>query len=149
MLLACSLWLSLEVPVLDATELVREEPIPIRTIIADPQAFHLRAVRLQGIIQTLERFPGRGGCGRFDAHHFILDDHTGQLTISDLGDCLGKGRSAVKPLMTEFAVGDRVEVIIIISNLPSPNFASHALEATLRWVKRLPELADDGSHPSR
>lgn len=148
MLIGCSLWLWLEAPFSDATELVREEPIPIRTIIADPQAFHLRAVRLQGIIQTFERIPRRGGCGLFDANHFILDDQTGQLTISDFGDCLGR-RHPVKPLMTEFAVGDKVEVIIIISNLPSPNFESHALEGTLRWVKRIPELADEGSHPSR
>lgn len=147
MLIGCSLWLWLEASVLDATELVREEPIPIRTIIADPQAFHLRAVRLQGIVQTLERIPGAGGCRQFDAYHFILDDQTGRLTISDFGAC--HGRQPVKPLMTEFAVGDKVEVIIIISNLPSPNFESYSLEGTLRWVKRISELAGDGSHPSR
>jgi hypothetical protein len=63
MLIGCSLCLWLEAPVLDATELVREEPIPIQTIIADPQAFNMRKVRLQGIIQTLERIPQAGICG--------------------------------------------------------------------------------------
>lgn len=147
MLIGCSLCLWLEVPFLDATELVREEPIPIRSIIADPQSFHLRAVRLQGIIQTLERIPRAGGCGLYDAYHFVLDDQTGQLTISDFGAC--RGLSPVKPAMTDFAAGDNVEVIIIISALPSPNFGSHTLEGTLRGVKRLSELPGDGSHPSR
>ena len=147
MLIACSLWLWLEAPALDATELVREEPIPIRSIIADPQAFHLRAVRLQGIIQTLERFPRRSDCRQYDAYHFIIDDQTGRLTISDFEACSSGG--SVQPLMTEFAVGDNVEVIKIISVLPSPNFDSHTLEGRLRWIKRTPELAGDGSRPSR
>ena len=147
MLIGCSLCLWLEEPVSDATELVREEPIPIRSIIADPQAFHLRAVRLQGIIQTLERFPRRSDCRRYDAYHFILDDQTGRLTISDFEACSSGG--SVQPLTTGFAVGDNVEVIIIISVLPSPNFDSHNLEGTLRWVKRISKLAGDGSHPSR
>lgn len=147
MLIGCSLWLWLEAPFSDATELVREEPIPIRAIIVDPQSFHLRAVRLQGIIQTLERFPRTGGCGRYDGYHFVLGDQTGQLTISDFGAC--HGRSSVRPPMTDFAIGDNVEVIIIISVLPSPNFATYSLEGTLRGVKRLSELAGDGSHPNR
>jgi hypothetical protein len=148
MLIGCSLCLWLEVPVSDATELVREEPIPIGAIIANPQAFNMRAVRLQGIVQTLERIPRAGGCGRLDAYLFTLDDQTGQLTISDRGTCLHRSQS-VKPLMTEFAVGDNVEVVIDVSLLFSPNFDSHNLEGTLRWVKRISELAGDGSHPSR
>lgn len=147
MLIACSLWLWVEVPFSDATELVREEPIPIGSIIADPQAFHLRSVRLQGTIQTLERFPRTGGCGRYDGYHFVLSDQTGQLTISDFGGC--HGNSSVKPPMTDFTIGDTIEVIITISVLPSPNFASHSLEGTLRRVQRIPELAGDGSHLNR
>ena len=148
MLIGCSVWLWLEVPFLDATELVREEPIPIGAIIANPQAFNLRAVRLQGIVQTLERIPRAGGCGLLDAYLFTLDDQTGQLTINDRGTCLYRSKS-VKPLMTEFAVGDTVEVVIDVSLLFSPNFESRNLEGTLRWVKRISELAGDGSHPSR
>ena len=151
MLIACSLWLWLEVPVSGATELVSEEPIPIRSIIANPQAFNMRAVRLQGIVQTLERIPRAGGCGLHDAYLFTLNDRTGELTITDGGICQGrKGPFKwVKPLMTEFAVGDSVEVVIDISLLFSPNFESGNLEGTLRWVKRISELAGDGSHPSR
>ena len=147
MLIACSLWLWLDAPVSDATELVREEPIPIRSIIADPQAFHLRAVRLQGIIQTLERLPRRSDCRQYDSNHFILDDQTGRLTINDFEACSSGG--SVQPLMTGFTVGESIEVIIILSVLPSPNFDSHSLEARLRWVKRISKLAGDGSHPSR
>lgn len=148
MLIGCSLWLWLEVPFIGATELVREEPIPIRAIIANPQAFNLRAVRLQGIVQTLVRIPGTGGCGLDDAYLFTLDDQTGQLTINDIGDCPGR-LTSVKPLMTDFAVGDNVEVVINVSLLFSSNFASRELEGTLRWVKRISKLASDGSRPSR
>lgn len=147
MLIGCSLSLWLEVPFLGATDLVREEPIPLRAIIANPQAFNMRAVRLQGIVQTLERIPRTGGCGLLDAYLFTLNDQTGELTIIDRGTCLHRSQS-VKPLMTEFAVGDNVEVVIDVSLLFSPNFDSRRLEGTLRWVKRISELAGAGSQPS-
>jgi hypothetical protein len=146
MLIGCSLCLWLEAPVLDATELVREEPIPIQTIIADPQAFNMRKVRLQGTIRTLERIPRVCGLlGEVDAYLFILDDQTGQLPISDRGRCPYK---LVKPLMAGFAVGDSVEVVINVYLMTSPNFDSPRLEGSLRWVKRTSELAGDGSRPS-
>lgn len=149
MLIGCSLWLWLEAPLSDATDLVREEPIPIRAIIANPQAFNLRAVRLQGIVQTLERIPHAGGCGLADAYIFILNDQTGELAIIDRGTCQNGFSLPAKPLMTDFAVGDNVEVVIDVSLLFSPNFDSRKLEGKLRWVKRLSGLAGDGSHSSR
>lgn len=135
-LVCCILWLWAQAPSVDATELVREEPIPIKAIIDNPQAFNLRAVRLQGIVQTLERIPRTGGCGLDDAYLFTLDDQTGQLTINDLGACPSEVNS-VKPLMTDFAVGDNVEVVVDVFLLFSPNFDSRKLEGTLRWVKRI------------
>ena len=148
MLIGCSVWLWLEVPASDATDLVREEPIPIRAIMADPQAFNMRAVRLQGTVQTLERIPRAGGCGRLDAYLVTLNDQTGELTFIDRGSCLHRSQS-VKPLMTEFAVGDNIEVVIDVSLISSPNFDSRKVEGTLRWIKRISELAGDGSHSSR
>lgn len=149
MLIGCSVWLWLEVPASDATDLVREEPIPIRAIIVNPQAFNMRAVRLQGIVQTLERIPRAGGCGLLDAYLFTLNDQTGELTIIDRGSCQKGVALSVNPLMTEFAVGDNIEVVIDVSLIFSPNFDSRKLEGKLRWVKRISELAGDGSHPSR
>lgn len=79
----CSLWL----PVLDATELVREEPIPIQSILSNPQAFNLRVVRLQGVVQALARIPHTGGCGPADdSYIFTFDDTTGELAIVDHGN---------------------------------------------------------------
>ena len=149
MLIGCSLWLWLEAPVSDATDLVREEPIPIRAIIANPQAFNLRAVRLQGFVQTLERIPRAGGCGLADAYLFTLNDQTGELAIIDRGTCQNGFLLPAKPLMTDFAVGDNVEVVIDVSLLFSPNFDSRKLEGKLRWIKRTSELPGDGSYPSR
>ncbi len=131
------LWLGLQLP-LHATELVREEPIPIRAVISDPQAYHLRTVRLQGVVEALERIPRAGGCGLIDAYIFTLYDMTGTLPISDLGACQNGSRS-VQPLMTGFQAGDRVEVVVIVSVLSSPNFDSRSMEANLRWIKRVPE----------
>ncbi|MEK7351385.1 MAG: hypothetical protein AAB177_10965 [Nitrospirota bacterium] len=147
-------WLGIGPSLAVATELVREEPIPIGDLVANPQAFNMRAVRLQGIIKTLQVIPGGGGCqvqGVHDAYAFILDDHTGELQIFDRGDCRGSAtsrRQAVKPQMTEFAAGDTVEVVIDISLLYSPNFGSRSLEGALRWVKRIPPLSDDTSGTS-
>lgn len=149
MLIGCSLWLWLEASFLGATDLVREEPIPIQAIIANPQAFNLRAVRLQGIVQTLERIPRGGGCGQLDSYIFTLNDQTGDLTIIDRGTCQKGVALSVKPLMTEFAEGDNVEVVIDVSLLFSPNFDAPRLEGKLRWVKRIYELPGVGSYPSR
>lgn len=136
MLIGYSLWLG--VPFLYATELVREEPIPIQSIFANPQAFNLRAVRLQGIVQTLERIPRTGGCGLADdSYIFTLNDTTGELVIVDRGTCQNEFSLPAKPLMTDFAVGDNVEVVIDVSLLFSPNFDSRKLEGKLRWVKRI------------
>ena len=131
----CSVWLGLQPP-LQATELVREEPIPIRAMLSDPQAYHLRTVRLQGVVETLERIPRAGGCGLIDAYIFTLYDITGRLPISDLGACQNGSRS-IQPLMTGFQVGDRVEVVVIVSVLSSSNFDSRSMEANLRWIKRV------------
>ncbi|MBX3303589.1 MAG: hypothetical protein KF693_15340 [Nitrospira sp.] len=142
-LIAYSLVVSLHVSIALATELVREEPIPIQTILANPQAFNMRVVRLQGTITTLQVIPGGGGCqgqGIHDAYVFILTDHTGELQIFDRGQCLGTAKSrlhAVKPQMTEFAAGDSVEVVIDVSLLHSPNFDARSLEGALRWIKRI------------
>ncbi len=144
---AYSLIVSLHVPIASATELVREEPIPIQTILANPQAFNMRAVRLQGTIKSLQVISDGGGCqmqGAYDAYVFLLDDHTGELPIIDRGNCLGPRirRQAVKPLMTEFAAGEHVEVVIDVSVIYSPNFDSRTLEGVLRWVKRIPYVSE-------
>jgi hypothetical protein len=144
--------LSLQAPLLLATDQVREEPIPIRTIVANPQAFTMRVVRLQGIIKSLQVIPDGGGCrthGVYDAYIFILNDHTGELPIVDRGDCQGSTRFySVKAQIAEFAAGDTVEVVIHVSLIYSPDFESRSLEGVLRWVKRLPHLTEDESGPN-
>ena len=143
-LIACSVLVSLHVSRALASELVREELVPIQAIIENPQAFNMRVVRLQGTINALQVIPGGGGCqgqGIHDAYVFILTDHTGELQIFDRGQCLGTAKSrlhAVKPKMTEFAAGDSVEVVIDLSLLHSPNFDARSLEGALRWIKRIP-----------
>jgi hypothetical protein len=154
-LTAYSLALSLHMPMVLATELVREEPITIQTILANPQAFNMRAVRLQGVINSLQVIAGGGGCqvqGMYDAYAFILKDDTGELPIVDRGTCRGTGKSrphAVKPQMTEFAAGDSVEVVIDVSLIYSPNFESRTLEGALRWVKRIPPGGEDALGTTR
>lgn len=143
-LIAYSLVVSLHVSIALATELVREEPIPIQTIITNPQTFNMRAVRLQGIIKTLQVFPGGDTCrvhGQYAGYTFILTDPTGELSIFDLVTCHGPGRPrfrAGKPRMTDFAVGDSVEVVVYVSVSYSPDFALHTVQGTLRWVGRMP-----------
>lgn len=142
-LITFSLIVSLPVSIPFATELVREEPIPIQMILANPQAFNMRAVRLQGTIKSLQVIPDGGGCqmqGAYDAYLFLLDDHTGELLIIDRGKCLGPRirQQVAKPLMTEFSAGEHVEVVIDVSVIYSPNFDSRTLEGVLRWVKRIP-----------
>lgn len=97
---------------------MREEPIPIQSVLANPQAFNLRVVRLQGVVQALERIPHTGGCGPADdSYIFTLNDTTGELAIVDHGTCQSEFSLPAKPLMTDFAVGDNVEVVIDVSLL--------------------------------
>lgn len=118
--------LSLHVPTSLATELVRKEPIPIQTILANPQAFNMRAVRLQGTITSLQVIPDGGDCqvsGMSDVYVFILNDGTGELSIFDRGTCQNMTatmRHAVKPQVAEFAAGDSIEVVVDVSLLYSP-----------------------------
>lgn len=143
--------LFLHVPTISATDLVREEPIPIQTIITNPQTFNMRAVRLQGIIKTLQVFPGGDTCrvhGQYAGYAFILTDPTGELSIFDLVTCHGPGKPrfrAGKPRMTDFAVGDSVEVVVYVSVSYSPDFALHTVQGALRWVGRMPPLSEASS----
>lgn len=133
--IGCSLCLALSS--LRATDLVQEEPILIESIVADPQVYNLRAVRLRGIIHTLERIPGAGGCGGADAYVVIIKDRTGEIPVVDRGACQHNFSRPAKPMISGFSVGDKVEAVIEVVLVPSPNFEAQKLEARLRWVKRL------------
>jgi len=141
----------LHVPTMSATDLVRKELIPIQTIIANPQTFNMRPVRLQGIIKTLEVIPGGDTCrvhGQYAGYVFILTDPTGELSIFDLVTCHGLGRPRVragKPRMTDFAVGDSVEVVVDVTASYSPDFALHTVQGVLRWVGRMSSLSEASS----
>jgi hypothetical protein len=75
------LWLS---------DLALAEPLTIREIFDDPQAFHLRQVVLQGTVrnvQPLDPYKLPAGTTCYGAYLFTLDDDTSSINVAVFGIC--------------------------------------------------------------
>lgn len=105
-LLLCSLLAALAAA--EAEILAAEEPVPIASILADPDGHHLRLVTLHGTvreIQVIEPYRQSSGAACYGAYSFVLGDHTGAIEVIVLGVC---GVPVSRP--PEVAVGDEVLV---------------------------------------
>lgn len=86
--------------------LFASEPIPIGTILADPETYHLRIVALRGTVRQVRILEPRDlGDACPGAYKFRLEDETGSIEIGVLGLC---GKAVVKPL--EVSDGDKIFV---------------------------------------
>jgi hypothetical protein len=66
------------------------DPVPIADILADPEPYQLRPVRLQGRVQrieVLEPYYQSSGSACYGAYRFTLEDGTGSIEIVVLGIC--------------------------------------------------------------
>ena len=88
-----------------------EEPTEVSAVIADPDAYHLRSVTLQGVVgrvRMLDPYFLPSGTACYGAYTFALEDSNGSgdlLEVAVLGVC---GRPAV--VFPEVAEGDKVLV---------------------------------------
>ncbi len=67
-----------------------DEPVPIGEVIADPDAYHMRLVLLQGTVRRVTQLPPYSPATDttcYGAYTFTLEDETGSIEISVLGFC--------------------------------------------------------------
>ena len=123
-------------PLAHALALERHEAdvVPIGTVLADPQGYHLHRIRFQGTIKGITTQLALGGCSTVDAYRFQFEDDTGSIEVFDHGSCI-KGKTVPPILVTNpIQVGERISIVatVIIPHAPGP-----LLHAKLEWIGRL------------
>lgn len=110
--------------------------IPIGTVLAHPDRFHMREQRLTGIVTATqtETITNRLICGR--AHErttLMVEDESGQIEIIDQGTC-GRNLSVLKAPMVK--VGEQIDLLVLIMVTTNRESRETALEATIRFLDR-------------
>jgi hypothetical protein len=76
-----------------SADLYTEEPLPIKTLLADPKPYDLHTVTLHGVVRHLKLLdppfgsPGRGGSICRNAYTFLLDDRTASVVVGVPMNC--------------------------------------------------------------
>ena len=108
------------------------ERIPIATILAHPDRYQMRDIRIAGTVMAMqtETITNRLICGR--AHELttlLVADESGQIEVIDQGAC-GRNQSSLKaPMLKE---GQQIDLLVLL-NTPTRSDAS-AIEATIRFL---------------
>jgi hypothetical protein len=84
--------------------------VPISKLFSDPTSYHLREVRIAGIIRTAQTQVTTRGCGvPYELTIISLEDESGLVEVLDKGVC-GRNRSAIRAPM--LAPGDRIDLLV-------------------------------------
>mgnify|MGYP003393119830 FL=1 len=110
------------------------ERIPINTLLARPDHYQMRDIRITGTILAMqtETITNRLICGR--AHErtaLTLEDDSGQIEVLDLGAC-GKNVGALKGPMRK--TGQRIDLRVQIRLPTSLGSSDSSVEATIRYI---------------
>jgi hypothetical protein len=114
--------------------LTSHERIPIATILAHPDRYQMRDIRLTGTIRAMqtEIITNRLVCGR--AHErttLTLEDDSGQIEVIDQGAC-GKNVGALRaPMLKTGQPIDFLVQIMLPTNLVS---SGSSVRATIRYI---------------
>lgn len=110
------------------------ERIPIGTLLAQPDRYHMREIRLTGSVTSTqtEIITNRMICGRAHERTTVtVEDDSGQIEVIDQGAC-GRNISGLKAPMLK--VGQQADFLVLIMIPTSPNAPSLSVEATIRFV---------------
>jgi hypothetical protein len=110
------------------------ERIPIGTVVAHPDRYQLREIRLTGTVVAIqtETITNRLICGR--AHErtaLTVEDDSGQIEVIDQGAC-GRNQSRLKAPMLQ--VGQQIDLLVLIIIPTGSGTSSPSLEATIRFL---------------
>lgn len=114
--------------------LVSYERIPIATVLAHPDRYQMREIRLTGTVMTIqtETVTNKLICGR--AHErttLTVEDDSGQIEIVDQGAC-GRNVSSLKAPMLE--AGQQIDLLVLIVIPASSASAGSSVEAMIRFL---------------
>ena len=115
-----------------------DEPVPIGEVIADPDAYHIRIVLLQGTVRRITQLPPYSPASDttcYGAYTFVLEDETGSIEISVLGFC-------GTPVLRAPEVREG-ELILLKAQILSPNRLTSLSKGE---VKKLRAVANEIRH---
>ncbi len=113
------------------------EQVSIGTLLAYPDRYQMRDVRLTGTITAMqtEVVTNRMVCGL--AHErtvLTVEDNSGQIEVIDQGAC-GKNLSTLKAPMIK--VGEQVDLLVQVMMTKNPESREAVLETTIRFLDRV------------
>jgi hypothetical protein len=113
------------------------EQVSIGTLLAYPNRYQMRDVRLTGTITAMQTdiVTNRMVCGI--AHErtvLTVEDSSGQIEVIDQGAC-GKNVSALKAPMVK--VGEQIDLLVHIMMTRNPESREAVLETTIRFIDRV------------
>ena len=114
--------------------LVSYERIPIETVLAHPERFHMRELRLVGTVTTIqtEIILNRQTCGK--AHErttLTVEDDTGSIEVIDQGAC-GRNLSPLKAPMLK--IGQQIDLLVLLIISVSSGTAGSSLEVMISFL---------------
>lgn len=110
------------------------ERIPIDTLLAHPDRYQMREIRITGTVMATqtETITNRMICGR--AHErttLTVEDDSGRIEVIDQGAC-GKNVGALKaPRLT---MGQQIDLLVQIMISASAGTPGSPVEATIRYI---------------
>lgn len=114
--------------------LLSYERIPIGTILAHPDRYQMRDIRLRGTVTAIqtEIITNRMVCGFVHEQTTLtLEDDSGQLELVERGAC-GQNLSQVKAPMLQ--LGQQIDLLVLINILTSLGTRGSPVEATIRYI---------------
>lgn len=116
--------------------LVSRERIPISRVLAHPDQYQMREIRLTGIVTALqtEVILDWRTCGfAYERTTLMVEDDSGAIELIDMGAC-GRNMSALKAPMLK--VGEQIDLLVHIRVATNQESREATLEATIRFLDR-------------
>jgi len=113
------------------------ERIPIASLLAHPDRYQMRDVRITGTILAIQTdtVPNRMICGSpHERTTLTLEDESGQIEVIDQGAC-GKNVGALKAPMVK--TGEQVDLLVQIIVTKNPESGETLSETTIRFLDRV------------
>jgi hypothetical protein len=108
--------------------------VPISKLFSDPTSYHLREVRIAGIIRTAQTQVTTRGCGvPYELTIISLEDESGLVGVLDKGVC-GRNRSAIRAPM--LAPGDRIDLLVQVIGGAKTDEPGVSPEVFVLWIEQ-------------
>lgn len=117
--------------------LVSRERILISKILAYPDQYQMREIRVTGTVTSIqtETITNRFVCGvTHERTVLTLEDDSGQIEVIDRGAC-GKNRSALKAPMVK--VGEQIDLLVYIGVTTNSESREPMVETIIQFLDRV------------